>query len=60
MEAHIFGLIGGGLGGFVVGHALAALLGIRSKEDQNVPNQKFIFTLAILGAIVGAIIGIQL
>ena len=60
MEAHIYGLIGGGLGGFVVGHALAALLGIRSKDDQNVPSQKFIFTLAVLGAIGGAIIGIPL
>ena len=60
MEAHIFGLIGGALGGFVAGQALAALLGIRSKDDQNVPNQKFIFALAVLGAIVGAIIGIPL
>ncbi len=53
MEAHIFGLVGGGIGGFVVGHVLAALLGIRSKEDQNVPSQKFVITVAVLGAIIG-------
>lgn len=59
MEAHLFGLVGGGIAGFVIGHALAALLGIRSKEDQNVPSQKFIFTVAVIGAIGGAIVGID-
>ena len=58
METKLIFLISGAIAGFLVGHVFAAMFDVRSKTNPNVPSEKFAIGGAVLGAIMGGVIGI--
>jgi len=59
-EANLIGFILGAIGGALVGHLFAAVFGIRSRENPNMPNGGFAVVGGIIGAIAGLIFGISI